>query len=274
MPTTQAPRTIFISRRHYWPAMDTYFKKFGKDATAKVAHHCAKMTTNLLQQTPLYSKQHAFSTPRTKLNVFVDRLLRETKIPLPNALATIRVIRWVTKEGLCPLSSSSPHHLFLATLRAVSHFASLDRGHDVDAQWVRHSGGVVRLNEIFLMRMELAELLPTLGERQWALLSNLGSENSTVDEHFDAECPQGQQLHHEGPIPLVETAGSSLLVYEQDSGSDSTHYDSQCLEGWHIEPVQYIHRREKIRTRARRVASRIFGSTSQTIPPNLWSLHH
>lgn len=50
----------------------------------------------------------------------------------------------------------------------------------------------MRLNEVFLMRMELAELLPTLGERQWALLSNISNENSTVtvNENFHVSVTQ------------------------------------------------------------------------------------
>lgn len=57
----------------------------------------------------------------------------------------------------------------------------------------------MRLNEIFFMRMELAKLLPTLGERQWALLSNLGSENSTVNENYDV----GSNIFFHSEAPLL-----------------------------------------------------------------------
>lgn len=183
--------TTFTTMHTRIPAMKAYIKvssllttpdqpltppqKFNKDSTTKVAHHCARTTTKLLSQSPLHHSQHAFSAPRTNLSAFIAHLLRETNIPLDTALTTLTVIGWLTKAGLCPLASSSPHHLFMAVLRLVAHSSAAATGRDGDAQWVADAGGVVSLDEVFLMRMEVQATLRTFDEHQWAVLSNAGS---------------------------------------------------------------------------------------------------
>ncbi|KAL4255790.1 hypothetical protein AB1N83_012752 [Pleurotus pulmonarius] len=256
---TKARQFAFFPFREYWPALDVCLKKFGKDTTAKVAQYCARTTASILEESPSHSKIRSFSTPRVKLYVFIDRLLRRTNVPLPHALATLAVMRWMTQGGLCPLTSSSPHHLFLAALRIVSHFASPDKVSDVDAQWVRYSGGVIHLNEVFLMRMELAELLPMAGERHWALLSSLSSVNSavTVIESSNGECSQVYESEGQGET----TEPRVLATSQQDLDFDNTHYDFHRLGGWHIDPGSSTHRRKDLGLRVRRIASRITGCT-------------
>ncbi|KDQ27383.1 hypothetical protein PLEOSDRAFT_1104073 [Pleurotus ostreatus PC15] len=174
--------TPFTTMRTRFLAMNAYLKPSNKDSTAKVARHCARTTTKLLRQSPLHHSQHAFAPPRAPLSAFIARLLRETDTPPRTARAALTIIGWLTAAGVCPLASSSPHHLFLAVLRLVVHSSQGPAGREGDAQWVAHAGGLVSLDEVFLMRMEVQATLRTFDEHQWAVLSNAGSGDDTFSE--------------------------------------------------------------------------------------------
>ncbi|KAF9492157.1 hypothetical protein BDN71DRAFT_1497692 [Pleurotus eryngii] len=113
----------------------------------------------------------------------------------------------ITEDGLCPLASSSPHHLFMGTYRGVLHPASDMR--DVDAEWVKFAGDLVPLAE--------AELL------------------QAKEQEREAE---------EFLLMEEELVRSGFLVYERDSGSDSPKYDSDDSDNW-SDGEDYVSRREQ-----------------------------
>ncbi|KAF7419286.1 hypothetical protein PC9H_001873 [Pleurotus ostreatus] len=217
------------------------------DATEQFAEHCAQTVTKLLGESSLYFEQPAFATPQIQLTKFVERLLRQTHTPLSIAVATLTVINWITEHGLCPLASSSPHHLFMGTYRAVLHSA-LDM-RDVDAEWVKFAGDLVPLAEVTQMREEVDMMLQTLSERRWAVLSDLVSEDvhNTVNVLYNAELLQANEQQREAEEFLLmeeESVRSGFLVYERDPSSDSPKYDSDDSDDW-SDGKDYVSRRDQ-----------------------------
>lgn len=72
----------------------------------------------------------------------------------------------------------------MAVLRFVAHSSSSTTSRDGDAQWAAYAGGVVSVDEAFLMRMELQATLRTLDDRQWALITHnmLGEDDTLVSQ--------------------------------------------------------------------------------------------
>ncbi|KAL4256326.1 hypothetical protein AB1N83_012441 [Pleurotus pulmonarius] len=177
-----------------------YLQKFSNDPTTKLAQHCARTTTKDLRQSPLHNSQHAFLAPRTNLTPFIARLLRETNASPSTAHTALVIIAWLTKAGMCPLASSSPHHLFMGALRLAAH-SSAAAARDGDAQWAADAGGVIPLDEVFLVRMELQAALRTFDDDQWAFVCNADGVADKMTASHSESCKmlhEVEQASHEG----------------------------------------------------------------------------
>ncbi|KAF4597899.1 hypothetical protein AB1N83_011763 [Pleurotus pulmonarius] len=185
--------------RHF-SSKGRYLQKFSNDPTTKLAQHCARTTTKLLRQSPLHNSQHAFLAPHTKLTPFIARLLRETNASPSTAHTALVIIAWLTKAGMCPLASSSPHHLFMGALRLAGS-ASAAAGRDGDAQWAADAGGVIPLDEVFLVRMELQAALRTFDDQQWAFVCNANGAADEISASHSETCKilhEAEHASHEG----------------------------------------------------------------------------
>ncbi|KAF4566118.1 hypothetical protein EYR40_002067 [Pleurotus pulmonarius] len=124
-----------------------------KDVQQRLAAHCAESTKKFMRNHPP-RRRPVFAPPNIALDTFIERLIRDSGAPLSAALAALATLGWTLEAQSCPVSSSSPHHLFLAAYHAVSQ--SLYECHHSDKEWAGLTGKMISYKQMALMRSEMA----------------------------------------------------------------------------------------------------------------------
>ncbi|KAF9496981.1 hypothetical protein BDN71DRAFT_1445340, partial [Pleurotus eryngii] len=124
-----------------------------KDVQQRLATHCAESTRKFLRNHPP-RRRPVFTPPNIALDTFIERLIRDSGAPLSAALAALAALGWMLEAHSCPVSSSSPHHIFLAAYHTVAQ-SLYDCPHS-DKEWAALTGKAIPHKQVALMRSEMA----------------------------------------------------------------------------------------------------------------------
>ncbi|KAJ8514137.1 hypothetical protein ONZ45_g8256 [Pleurotus djamor] len=193
-----------------------------KDIHQRLAIHCGQSVRKLMPP----SQSPAFATPSVSLEVFIERILRESKAPLSATLGALAVINWLTEGNMSPLACSSPHHLFLS---AYQLFVQGMWGMYWDNEdWVNMFGGCISEKEISAMKIDVAEAMSvsTKATPEWEMLSWLSQDSTSklIEDMFDEERIQsGSTLFESRDMRSMEynlRMTGIWVVYEWEDDED------------------------------------------------------
>lgn len=143
-----------VSPVHSQPYLSLTSDQFPwKDVQQRLAAHCAESTKKFMHNNPP-RRRPTFSPPNIALDTFIERLIRDSGVPLSAALAALATLGWMLEAQSCPISSSSPHHLFLAAYHAVAQ--SLYACPHSDKEWAGFTWKTISHKQVASMRSEMA----------------------------------------------------------------------------------------------------------------------
>ncbi|KAJ8518511.1 hypothetical protein ONZ45_g4432 [Pleurotus djamor] len=182
--------------------------------------HCANTTQRLLEDSPLYAESPAYDASDVYLDAFIENLIRHSPVPRSASLATLTLINWITERGLCPLASSSAHHLFAAA------YIVLVRGlwevEGLDEELTSAAACSLKTHELDQAKLEVSKFFDTVTLREWSVIGALLESDQAIDKLFQLECEQAHEDSTE--FDWLDNMEEDLImkgiiVFEQDDYS-------------------------------------------------------